>query len=125
MPADIEFPDAPGGLYSQLSLRLDGDLTGPAIDIRGTVVLAGVSYELRITDLSPFSITLDMDTNLVPPAAASVQLRVDFKHALESIDYATLENDGGKLELETFSAQMPAFRQKLTESFSVNTLTRE
>jgi hypothetical protein len=116
-PAAITFNDAPTGLYSQVSMSIDGHLTTDTFDIRGHVNLSGTDYEYRIDGDNPLAVTVEINKTLTPPATATVKLRIDFVHALESIDFSTLPIDSGKIELSDGDTQMAAFRQKLVESF--------
>jgi len=118
-PADVGFPDAPGGLYSQLSIRIDGLVAGPSIEFRGHARVNAVDYEYRITDDSPFTTTLAIDKTLRPPAVTTLGLRVDFAHALDAVDFSMLDQNGGRLELDNADPQIALFRTKLMESFTV------
>jgi hypothetical protein len=119
-PAPIAFTEAPTGLYSQISLLIDGQLSGESFDLRGRVFLDGSDWEFRIDDDSPLPVTLAIDQTLTPPQVATVKLRVNFKHALDAIDFRSLERDSGRLELGSDDPQMVLFRAKLVESFEID-----
>ncbi len=118
-PSDLAFPDAPSGVYSQLSLLVDGHVAGPSIELRGHARVGTTDYEYLITDDMPFSVTLAIDETLRPPAVSTLGLRIDFGHAIEAIDFATIDNDAGTLTLDNADPQMATFRAKLMESFSI------
>lgn len=118
-PNELAFPDAPGGLYSQLSLLVDGHVAGPSIDIRGHVIVQSVDREYRILESSPFSLTLDIDTTLTPPNTERLDLDFDFAHAIADLDFSMFADLDGHLELDTGDPQMTVFRSKLDEGISV------
>jgi hypothetical protein len=119
-PAAITFAEAPTGLYSQISLVIDGQLSGESFDLRGRVFLDDTDWEFRIEDDSPLPVTLAIDQTLTPPQVATVKLRVNFKHALDAIDFSGLGRDGGRLVLDRDDPQMVAFRAKLMASFETD-----
>jgi hypothetical protein len=119
-PSPITFADAPTGLYSQISLVIDGQLSGESFDLRGRVFLDDTDWEFRIEDDSPLPVTLAIDQTLTPPQVATVKLRVNFKHALDAIDFSGLGRDGGRLVLDRDDPQMVAFRAKLMASFETD-----
>lgn len=118
-PGDIGFPDAPGGVYSQLSLLIDGHVAGPSIELRGRARVGGTDYEYRLVDNSPFALTLPIDTTLEPPAVARIGLRVDFEAVLDAIDFAALDIEGGRLDLDNSDPQIGVFRATMMAGFVV------
>lgn len=118
-PSDLAFPDAPSGVYSQLSLLIDGHVAGPSIELRGHALVNATSYAYRVTDDTPFSVTLAIDETLRPPIVTRLGLRIDFQHALEMIDFSTVDNTTGRLELDNGDPQLATFRAKLMESFTI------
>jgi len=122
IPRDLEFRDAPGGLYSQVSLLVDGHVAGPSIELHGTLLVGAETRPFRITDDSPFSITLDMDAILTPPRSARLTLDFDFAHTLEALDVASFDASTGTYVLATGDPGMPAFRAALASSIHVSTL---
>jgi hypothetical protein len=119
-PSDIMFSDAPTGLYSQVSMAIDGHLTTETFELRGHVNVGGTDYEYRIDSDNPLAVTVGIDKTLMPPEAATVELRLNFAHALDSLDFSALDIDGGRIELGDGDAQMPTFRTKLVESFEIS-----
>lgn len=118
-PDTIMFGDAPTGLYSQVSVLIDGHLANDSFELRGHVQLGETNWEYRIEDISPLAITVPIEKTLTPPATATVLLRINFQHALDSVDFSMLGVDEGRLELENGDAQMAVFRAKLVESFEI------
>ena len=119
-PPELSFPNAPGGVYSQLSLLVDGHVAGPSIELRGHARVGGTDYEYRITDDSPVSATLAIDKTHRPPAATGVVLRIDFEATLRAIDFSMVGNSGDRLELDNADPQIATFRAKLLESLTVD-----
>jgi hypothetical protein len=120
VPAPLAFPSAPSGLYSKVSLALDGHLVAPSYHIDGHVTVSGQSMVYEIEDRNALSVSLTIDKTLAPGGTATVALYVDIKNALAVIDFASLRFDDGKLQLDTLDLQMPAFRAKLIESIKVD-----
>lgn len=118
-PEDIGFPDAPTGVYSQLSIVIDGHVAGPSVELRGRARVSGTDFEYRITDDSPVSVTLPIDALLMPPAVTTLGLHIDFDLALEGVDFASLDIDNGRLELDNTDPEIAAFRVKLIESMQI------
>jgi hypothetical protein len=119
VPDDVGFPDAPGGVYSQLSLVVDGHVAGPSVEIRGHARVGGTDYEYRITDDSPFAVTLATDKTLQPPDVTRVDVRVDFARVIEAINFDTLAIDNGRLRLANGDSQFATFRAALFQAFVV------
>jgi hypothetical protein len=120
IPQDLSFSDAPSGLYSQLSMLVDGHLATSSMDLRGTVVVNSTSYEYRIEGDNPLAITIGIDRTLTPPGTTAIKVVIDFKHAVEAIDFSQLTLDGDRYEIDDNDPAMAQFRQSLVESFSVD-----
>lgn len=119
MPATFVYADAPTGLYSKEYLRVDGDLVEDSYWIYGHVKVDGTTYPFQIEDRGYLDINLYGQAMLVPGGSATITISIDLDHALSSIDFSQLGNDGGTLELDTGDSYMPTFRAKLVESFEV------
>lgn len=118
-PDTIDFPDAPTGLYSQVTVQIDGHLVDYSYEINGTAVVSGETKNFQIHDRNALTANINISTTLDPGGQAIVPIRVRFDDALGVIDFSTLRIDDGILELDTFDAQMPAFRDKLTTSIQL------
>jgi len=121
VPSAVMFADAPSGLYSQISMAIDGHTTTETFELRGHVNIDGTDYEYGIDGDAPLTATIQIEEMLTPPATATVRLRIDFKKALGSLDFKTLPVDGGRIELDDSDPEMVDFRKKLVESFTVTT----
>ena len=118
-PADNVFADAPPGLYSQISISIDGHLTEASYELRGHVFVSSQQYEYRIEDQNALTFTVQTDKMLAPGGEATIGLRVNFIHAIDVVNFAALPVEEGRLELESGNAQMPTFRANLVESFEI------
>lgn len=122
-PTDITFDDAPTGLYSQVAIVFDRTSSGSgsddSYDIRGLVTIDDDEVEYRIQDDKPLTFNVNIDEMVSPGESAVISLRINFQHALESLDFEMLELDNGRRELQDGDPQMPLFRSKLVESFEV------
>ncbi|HSD89896.1 MAG TPA: hypothetical protein VLB44_20335 [Kofleriaceae bacterium] len=122
-PDQIAFADAPTGLYSQLAIQLDGHLITNSYRFEGVAHVNGVDYEFRVEDSNALPVTLSISETVSPSQNTAIRINVDFVHALESVDFASLPIDDGRLELETTSPGITEFRQKLVESFTAPTFS--
>lgn len=118
-PGAITFDDAPPGLYSQVALVIDGNTSSDSYEIRGRVIVDSDEKEFRIEDNNPLAFNVGVDEMLNAGESATIQLRINFKHALDAVDWDTVESDDGRLQLEDGDAQMGTFRTKLIESFEI------
>jgi hypothetical protein len=120
-PAPIVFADAPTGLYSKVTIQADGHILDNSYEISGTVRIADITHEFEIHDRNQMTANIDINTMLEPGGGANVPLRLRFDDALGVIDFTTLREDDGKLQLDTLDAQMATFRTKLAMSFYYDT----
>jgi hypothetical protein len=118
-PGDISFDDAPTGLYSQVALALDGHNTTESFRIEGDVTVGSTNYEFRIEDDNPLGFNVDINQMVMPGTSSTIHLRVNFTHALDSVDWQNVDLDSGRLELSTGDPQMSTFRANLVESFEI------
>lgn len=117
-PPTITFEDAPTGLYSQVAISLDGIIT-EAYEIRGRAMVGGEERDFRIEDVVPLVFNVGIDEMVSPGETATISLRINFTHALETVDWSNVDINDGDLELETGDAQMTSFRARLVESFEI------
>jgi hypothetical protein len=119
-PSSIPFDDAPPGLYSQVALVFDALTSdGDAYELRGMVEVSGEDYEFRIEDNNPLTFNVAIDEMLSPGEQAAIRLRINFTHALDSIDWQNVDTSDGRKELDNGDSQMSTFRAKLIESFEI------
>lgn len=118
-PAPVVFADAPTGLYSKETLRIDGQLIDNSYWINGHATVNGNVYPFKIYDRDYLEIYLYGNAMLAPGGSAQVSLLFELDHALEAIDWTKVDLDNGTLVLDTFDSYMPTFRAKVIESFVV------
>lgn len=119
-PMQETFPDAPAGVYSQVSLDLGGNLANYAYQIHGTWKDDRSDEHLfRIEDRSPLNISFDCNKLLIPAGATEVAVRMDLRDALDNIDFDRLDERGGTLVLDNGSPQLGGFRNRLQRAFVV------
>lgn len=119
-PAPLALPDAAPGLYSRLAFKLDGETTEESYRIEGTVQVSSTVMPFRIHDhTAAVSYSLDVATTLEPGGAAQIGLALDLANAIGGIDFATLRDDHGTLDLDSDDAQIAAFRTRLAAAFSI------
>lgn len=118
-PDDIVFAEAPPGLYSQVALDFDGHVVSESFRVSGKVTVNSQIWDYRVEDDAPLAFNVGISTMATAGKPATVALRINFVHALESIDWANVPENDGRLELEGGNSQMPTFRVKLVESFEV------
>ncbi len=117
-PTTIAFDDAPTGLYSQVALAFDGG-SNDAYEIRGRVDLGSETYDFRIEDADPLTFNVGIDEMVSPGEIAVISLRINFTHALDSVNWDAVDFSDGRLELDQSDPQISTFRTKLVESFEV------
>jgi hypothetical protein len=117
-PTTITFDNAPTGLYSQVAIVLDGG-DNDAYRIEGQVELNGDTRDFQIEDANPLTFNVAIDEMVSPGETATISLRINFTHALDSINWSTVDISDGQYELDETDTQMPTFRSKLIESFEI------
>jgi len=120
MPGPIDFPNAPSGVYSKLSFQIDGHLVNASYHLKGQVNVGGTWTPYDIEDHNALSLSLDINRTLDPGGTDTIGVIVDFHDALNGVDWTMVPYDDGRLELETTSSQMPAFRARLVDKFSID-----
>ena len=118
-PASIAFDSAPPGLYSQVALAFEGQGDGDSYQIDGTIEVGGEEYDFRIEDTEPLTFNVAIDEMLAPGEQAVIGLRINFIHAIESVDWQNVNISDGRKELEDGDPEMALFRTKLVESFEI------
>lgn len=125
-PSTLVFGDAPSGLYSKLVVLADGNLIDYSYEIDGSVRVSDTTYQFKIHDRSPLAVSLDTQCNLDPGKGAGLEVTLDLQQALDSLDWQSIHNDDGVLELDTFDSQMSNFRDKMMDAvFTVTTTSVE
>lgn len=118
VPDAAVLPAAPPGLYSKLSLHVDGNLIADSYEIFGTAKVDGTITPYHIHDRDELSISIDVSGTLDAGASLTIPVAIDFARALRTVDYDALDvDDNGTLDLDTLDSQMDAFRDQLRDSF--------
>ena len=107
-PSPTSFKEAPIGLYSKVSLAIDGHLVNDSVEIDGTIQIpsGGTTHPFAIRDRNILPIALDMDKTLAPGETIRLELSVDLTKgfgALDANDWSNAKNDNGTLTLATVS----------------------
>jgi hypothetical protein len=118
-PDKVEFSSAPAGLYSKVTLSVDGAQIADSYLIAGTVNVAGTTYPFTIHDRFSISVSLDIAIQLDPGKDADVVIQIDLNHCVGAVDWTMVHNDSGVLNLDTDDFWIDTFRQLLLQSFSV------
>jgi hypothetical protein len=121
-PEDITFDDAPTGRYSQVAIVFDhtsGSGPDDSYEIRGTVDVNSQNWDFRIQDANPLPFNVAIDEMVTPGEVATINLRINFTHALDSVNWSSISPSDGRLEIDESDSMITVFRQKLIESFEV------
>jgi hypothetical protein len=118
-PGEIDFNDAPTGLYSQVALNLDGHTTTESFRIEGKVDVGSNNYDFRVEADTPLAFNIGIDEMVSPGMTETIQLRINFTHALDSVDWANVDTSDNRKEIDDSDPQMAMFRLKLVESFEI------
>jgi hypothetical protein len=121
-PDAAALPTAPPGLYSKLTIHVDGDLIADSYDITGTAKVNGTVFPYHIHDRDDLSISIYLDgpvemRTLAAGSALTIPIAIDFARALRSIHYDDLDVDNGVLDLDTNDSQMSDFRDQFSDAF--------
>jgi hypothetical protein len=119
-PQPVPFASAPSGLYSQLTLQIDGGSTQDSYLITGQAMVGTTMYPFTIHDRFALSVSLDTRTQLDPGGYQALPVQVDLAHCVGAIDWTLVHIDNNVLNLDTDDEWIPVFRQKLIESFSIS-----
>jgi hypothetical protein len=119
-PETVQFEDAPSGHYSTLSVQIDGHIIDNSYELGGHVTLGTTVWEYEIQDRNVLDVSLAVGKTLDPGGGATVKLQVSFADALNSLDFASLDTDDGKITLGTLDSGITAFRDKLLQGFSID-----
>lgn len=122
-PSNLAFDSAPTGRYSQVALVFDRDSSGSgpedSYELRGEVVVGSETLDFKVSDTNAMTFDIAIDERVMPGEMTTIGLRINFTHALDSIDWTMVNRDGDRLELEEGDSQIGTFRTKLKESFEV------
>jgi hypothetical protein len=121
-PSQESFPLAPVGVYSKINLVMStGSLSENLYEIRGTWTDTGAEpRSFRIRDRGgPLSVSVDCDETLSAASWARVEMRLDLRDALESVNFKMLAGPGNEeIDLRD-GPQLMMFRMRLRQAFEV------
>ena len=90
-PFPINFFAAEPGLYSRVSLQIDGKVVTRSYELRGTVVINGTAEPFEISDTTALAVDVSgYNVTLMAGQAVEVPIRVDMEKVIEAIDFASL-----------------------------------
>jgi hypothetical protein len=119
-PEQDVFPDAPPGVYSKITLvMMGGTLGDDAYQIRGTWRDNGITTPFEVHDRNQLGISIDCNATLSGGGAAAIAIKVNLADAISRIDFRSLEEDNGVLELSDGQA-LSDFRGRLKDAFQLD-----
>jgi hypothetical protein len=118
-PGQDEFPDAPAGVYSKVSLAMLGGRLGDyAYHVDGTWRASDgtvVRYEIR--DRQPLIFGFNCDEMLVAGGSARLTISLDLKEALGRIEFDRLwDEESSVIEIDD-GPELMGFRDRLKRAF--------
>ncbi|MBV8756237.1 MAG: hypothetical protein JO257_03110 [Deltaproteobacteria bacterium] len=119
-PTEIDFGDAPTGVYSKVSFQIDGHLIDDSYELQGHVTVAGTSYPFEVEDRSSLSLSLDCNRMLAAGGMNTIKLKLAFKDALETINWSNARNHDGTLTVDDTDPQILMVHSKLTNAISID-----
>lgn len=110
-PFPISFPLAQPGLYSKVSLQIDGGGAAPSYEILGTVVIGGSTEPFKITDTAVLQADIDgYDISLMAGRSKEVPIHVDLQDVLGSVNFSMLPTPGGVRTMDSSTPGIAAVR---------------
>ena len=117
-PPPIDFPSAPSGLYSQVSMEIDDASFNPCYEIFGTTKSMGNMEMFHIVDRNSLDVDITGYTVTLSPGRDAVMgVKLDLKDAIDNVDFGMLPTVQGMRTMDTIDPQMVQFRDKLDEAF--------
>ena len=84
-PFPISFPLAQPGLYSQVSMTIDGKTVVPSYEILGTVVNGGSTEPFKITDTAQLQVDISgYSVQLFPGNSEDLVIRIDMDEVIDA-----------------------------------------
>ena len=119
-PQEENFPGAPPGMYSRVTLvMMPGGYGDYAYQIHGTWRDTSPPKNFEIRDNTALSIGLNCSAMLAAAGSATIGLKVDLRDALDGIDFKSLDEEDGVLELHDGQALID-FRGRLMNAFELD-----
>jgi hypothetical protein len=120
VPEQDVFPDAPPGVYSKIALVMSGGSFGDfAYQIRGTWRDNGSTKPFEVSDRFPLGISIDCNETLSGGGAAAIAIKLDLEDAITGINFRSLNEENGVLELDDGQALVD-FRNRLRGAFQLD-----
>jgi hypothetical protein len=120
-PNAMPFPTAPSGLYSKVTLHIDGLLLDNSYWINGHATHGGESYPFKIYDRDYLDLSLQIRDNLTPSGSATVPIVVALEQAIMNINWEKVKlNENDVLVIDTSDSYMPTFRKDIAKAFTIN-----
>lgn len=118
-PLPITFATAAPGLYSKVTLDIDGDLEVPSYEIHGLIEVDdnGTMEPFRILDRGDLVVDIDgYEIGLGAGAHAQVPVRLDLRDAFD-LDIDVFHDEGGVWTLDDEDAYISELRSDLVRGF--------
>jgi len=116
-PFPIPFFFAQPGLYSRVSLQIDGKLMAPSYEVTGSVLIGSTNEMFTITDTAALPVDVSgYSVALMAGQAEDVPIRVDMQPVINAVDFAMLPVIAGKRTMTQNTAGIAAVRAALQSS---------
>ncbi|MBA3457134.1 MAG: hypothetical protein H0T42_28885 [Deltaproteobacteria bacterium] len=113
-PFPFNFSFAPPGIYSQVSLRIDGNVVAPSYEILGTVLINGATEQFKISDTDVLLVDIPgYNVILAAGLQADIPIQVELQNALDQVNFAALPVDMGKRTMNQTTTGIAAVRTAL------------
>lgn len=117
-PLPITFATAAPGLYSKVTLDIDGDLEGPSYEILGLIDDDGAMVPFRIVDRGDLEVDIDgYEVSLAAGAHAEVSVRLDLGEVFADLTVEQFHDEGGVWTLDDADAYIVELRDDLERAF--------
>jgi hypothetical protein len=119
-PMTTMLPDAPAGVYSKLSMKVDGSQLGDSYTMAGTVSVVGIDTPYIVHDSAALAIDVPVTGALAPGQTLSLPIAVNLGMIASSIDFSKTDFQNGTFVLGSDSSQIDAFRAVVKAAFVAN-----
>jgi hypothetical protein len=119
-PTATMLPQAPAGVYSKLSMKVDGAQIGDSYTMTGTVSVLGIDTPYLVHDDAALAIDIPVSGTLGPGQTLTLPIAVDLSAIARAIDFSKTDFENGTLVLGSDSSQIDAFRAVVKTAFAAN-----
>lgn len=113
-PFPISFFSAQPGLYSAVSMQIDGKLVAPSYEFTGTVLIGTTTEPFKITDTMMLAVDVTgYSVALTAGQAEDIRIRVDLQPVISAVDFAMLPTVGGVRTMNQNTTGIAAVRTAL------------